>query len=192
MTQLSEKVKELIAKARIVSFAQWKDSHPQAAIDIFQAADDGGRYLTDEDLEQIQSLAPGTGEFIFVVGLLRDNAKEIVDEARQRVLISFPDILNPGGGLYPPERAAACWRDFWHFLRCISYGIAGHHNEYTSTTGLHHMKLLYEELQVPLEAMIDGLEGIKSSSLKRCEPNQQEILAPYFNHLINEMSTFQS
>ncbi|MBW4508521.1 MAG: phycobilisome protein [Scytonematopsis contorta HA4267-MV1] len=192
MIQLSEKVKELIAKARIVSFAQWTSSYPQAVIDIFQAADDEGRYLTDEDLQQIQSLAPTTGEFILVVKFLRDNVKEIVDEARQQVLTTFPDILNPGGGLYPPERAAACWRDFWHFLRCITYGIAGHHTEYTSSTGLEYMKQLYQELQVPLDAMIVGLKGIKIASLKRCEPSQQELLDAYFDHLVNKMSSFQN
>ncbi|WZI66402.1 MAG: hypothetical protein HEQ35_28040 [Gloeotrichia echinulata IR180] len=54
--QLSEKVRELIQKARIVSFATWQNTHPTEAIQLFQAADDEGRYLTDEDLQQIGQL----------------------------------------------------------------------------------------------------------------------------------------
>ncbi|MEH2410697.1 phycobilisome protein [Nostoc sp.] len=191
MTQLSETVKELIAKARIVSFAEWEQSHPKAAIAIFQAADNDIRYLSDEDLLQIITLSPENCALIPVAVLLRDRAAEIVDEAREQVLVTYPEIIQPGGGLYPPERAQACWRDFWHFLRCITYGIAGRHTEYTNPTGLHYMNLLYQELQVPLDAMVLGLKSIKAASLKRCQTNQEETLAPYFDHLISQLATFQ-
>jgi hypothetical protein len=191
MTQLSATVRELITKARIVSFAAWESTHPAAAIAIFQAADDAGRYLTDEDLQQIQTFAAQSSGLIPVAQLLRDRVNEIVSEAREQVLATYPDIVHPGGGLYPPERAIACWRDFWHFLRCITYGIAGSHSEYTSDIGLHYMKLLYQELKVPLDAMVLGLESIKAASLKRCEPDEQATLTPYFDHLIAQLSRFR-
>lgn len=191
MTQLTKTVKELITKARIVSFAQWQQTHPSEAIQIFQAADDAGKYLTDEELTTIEAQVPHNSNFISVVKYLRDHITEIVDEAREQVLTTFPDITSPGGGLYPSERAAACWRDFWHFERCITYGIAGQHVEYTSSEGLHYMKLLYQELKVPLDAMIVGLEGLKATSLKRC-PESQLSLAPYFDHLIEKMAAFQN
>lgn len=186
--QFSQATKQLIAKARIVSFASW-NSHP-AALQRFQAADDQGRYLTDEDLQQIQALSPDTSTLISVAQLLRDQAAEIVAEAREQVLAVYPNIVKPGGGLYPPERAETCWRDFWHFLRCITYGIAGHCTQYTSSEGLHHMQLLYQELQVPLDAMVTGLENLKVASLKRVDANQQEI-TPYFDHLTTQLSHFR-
>ena len=191
-TQFSQTIKELIAKARIVSFAGWEQSHPTAAIRLFQAADDQGRYLTDRDLAQIQTLSPDTSGLIPVAQLLRDQAAEIVSEARENVLAVYPDITHPGGGLYPPERADACWRDFWHFLRCITYGIAGQSTQYTSPDGLHSMQLLYQELQVPLDAMILGLESVKVASLKRLKPDQEAILTPYFDHLITHLRGFRS
>ncbi|BAY26731.1 phycobilisome protein [Calothrix sp. NIES-2100] len=189
--QLSEAVRELINKARIVSFATWDNTHPAAAIQRFQAADDEGRYLTDEDLEQIGQVVPANTALIAVSQGLRDRVHEIVDEARSQVLATFPNITQPGGGLYPSMRADACWRDFWHFLRCITYGIAGQHTDYTSTEGLHYMQLLYKELQVPLDAMVVGLEGIKAASLKRVEPEQQATLAPYFDRLIEQLKQFR-
>ncbi|MBW4691541.1 MAG: phycobilisome protein [Lyngbya sp. HA4199-MV5] len=187
---LSDNVRELIQKARIVSFAIWQDTHPVEAIQRFQAADDEGRYLTDEDVQQIQQLAPTASTLMPVAQQWRDRASEIVDEARAEVLHTFPTIAQPGGGLYPAERADACWRDFWHFLRCITYGIAGQHTDYTSAEGLHYMQLLYQALQVPLDAMVVGLEGIKTASLKRVEPEQHAVLTPYFDQLIEPLKRF--
>lgn len=68
---------------------------------------------------------------------------DIVSEAREQVLAEYPNISGTGGELYPPVRAEACWRDFWHFLGCITYGIAGNTAEFTSDEGLHNMNLLY-------------------------------------------------
>lgn len=189
--QLSEAVRQLIVKARIVSFAAWQSTYPSTIVARFQAADDEGRYLTDEDLQAIATQMPETAGSTAIARMLRDRVAEIVEEARANVLAQFPDITEPGGGLYPPLRAEACWRDFWHFLRCITYGIAGQQTAYTSEDGLYHMKLLYQELRVPLDAMVVGLEGIKTASLKRCPSEQAATLAPYFDHLIAQLDAFR-
>ena len=189
-SSLSEKVKQLIAKARIVSFAGWNTAYPQTAIQIYQAADDEGRYLTDDDLHKIQILVPDRASNFEIVRILRDRAPEIVAEARSQVLDQFPNITQPGGDLHPPLRAEACWRDFWHFLRCITYGIAGQNTQYTSAEGLHFMQQLYQELRVPLAAMVVGLEGIKTASLKRLNTDPSDRLNPYFDHLMAQLKQF--
>jgi Phycobilisome protein len=188
---LSEHLKMLIKKARIMDFQGWSDRHSPEIVALFQAADDNKLYLTDHELTELKHLHPGRGQDLDVVQMLRDRVVEIVDEARAGVLVRFPSILEPGGGLYPPERADACWRDFWQFLRCITYGIAGQQTSYTSESGLHHMRLLYEELQVPLDAMVVGLEGIKSASLKRVPLEQRSDLEPYFDHLTQQLDRFR-
>jgi hypothetical protein len=187
---LSEKVKELIAKAKIMGVANWRDTHSETMMQLLQRADDESRYLTDDDLSEIGRLMPERVEGTEVVKLLRDRVQEIVDEARAGVLAVFPKIMQPGGGLYPAMRAEACWRDFWHFLRCITYGIAAGRVDYTNPEGLHYMELLYEELKVPLDAMVVGLEGIKVAALKRVAAEQGEAIGPYFDHLIGEMKKF--
>jgi hypothetical protein len=191
MPEFSDAIKDLIQKARIVSFDSWQGTHPQAAILRFQSADDERRYLTDEDIAEIQDLAPKTTGLMPEMVVLRDRVAEIVDEARTQVLEKYPELTQPGGGLYPAARAEACWRDFWHFLRCISYGIAGNHPDYLSQIGLHHMEQLYQELRVPLHAMLLGLEGIKTASLKHIGPEQHATLTPYFDHLILHMQHFE-
>jgi hypothetical protein len=186
---LTDRIKELIARARIVSFTNW-ESHPAESIAIFQAAEDARVYLTDADYAKIMALSPQTSSLIPIAQLLRDRVVEIVDEARVEVFAQFPQITEPGGGLYPPERAEACWRDFWHYLRPITYGLSGGYAEYTSAPGLENMRILYQELQVPLDAMTVGLEGMKTASLKRIDVSQHAIVSPYFDHLINQLRSF--
>ena len=186
--QLSDKVKALIAKSRIVNVRQWEGSLSSEAIALVQTADDEGRYLTDEDLQRLE--VTGGLPWLDVAQQLREQAPEIVDEARATVLSSFPGITEPGGGLYPAVRAEACWRDFWHFLRCITYGIASAQEAYTSAEGLEAMEQLYEELKVPLPAMVTGLKGIKQASLSRVPESQRDLLTPYFDHLIEQMARF--
>ncbi|MGB3557119.1 MAG: hypothetical protein WBG66_05525 [Geitlerinemataceae cyanobacterium] len=183
--QLSVRAKQLIPKARIVSFATWEELHSPETIDRFQAADDAGRYLTDADLAVLAD-SPS----VEVVRLLRDRADEIVTIARSQVLDRFPQITEPGGELHPPIRAQACWRDFWHFLRCITYGIAGGSTDYTSEEGLHYMELLYQELKVPLPAMVVGLEALKVESLQRLGSDRSIAFSPYFDRIISELKRF--
>ncbi len=187
---LTDRIKDLIARARIVSFKSWESVHPSASIAIFQAAEDARVYLTDENYAQIAALSPQTSSLIPISQLLRDRVVEIIDEARTEVYTRFPQIAEPGGGLYPPERAEACWRDFWHYLRPISYGLAGSSFEYTSAEGLKNMQALYQELQVPVDAMVVGLDGMKASSLNRIDPSQHAIVTPYFDHLISQLKSF--
>jgi Phycobilisome protein len=187
---ITDRVKELIAKANIVSFDRWRSTHSATVIEIFQAAEAARVYLTDADYQQIETLSPQTSSLIPISKLLRDRVVEIVDEARAEVLVQFPQITAPGGGLYPTERADACWRDFWHYLRPITYGLAGGESEYTSAAGLVHMEQLYRELKVPLDAMAVGLEGIKTASFNRIDPSQQSIVEPYFDSLIGQLKSF--
>ena len=109
-----------------------------------------------------------------------------------RLRARFPQIAEPGGGLYPPERAEACWRDFWHYLRPITYGLAGENSDYLSVEGLENMRLLYQELQVPLDAMTVGLSGLKIASLNRIDPSQHAIVTPYFDRLITQLQSFSA
>jgi hypothetical protein len=187
--ELSQTARELIQKARIVSFAAWGNQYSTQCIALLQAADDEGRYLTDADLAQLESEATQP-DSIQLAQSLRDQAATLVETARRQVLAQFPNITAPGGGLYPAARAEACWRDFWHFLRCITYGIAAQRTDYTSTEGLHFMQLLYQELNVPLDAMLVGLKALKATSLQQFPDLDRPMIAPYFDHLIACLSQF--
>ncbi|MBL1210059.1 phycobilisome protein [Geminocystis sp. GBBB08] len=187
---LTERAKQLIPKARIFTIANFQNVYPESVINIFQNADDQGKYLSELDFTALENSVPNVSENINKAKLLTDKADQIVEQARQKVLSSFPSIIEVGGELYPPERAVACWRDFWHFLRCVSYAVAGKITEFTSQEGLKNMELLYQELQVPLPAMILGLENLKYFSLEEFLPEEKYQISPYFDHLINELKQF--
>lgn len=188
--QLSDRAKELIPKARIVSFTAWKNLYSQEVIAIFQAADNRGQYLTDEDLERIQNLVPDNSLMVAQAKLLREQAADLVAKARAKVLAEFPNIAEPGNDLYPPARAEACWRDFWHFLRSVTYGVAGKNPEFLSQEGLKNMELLYQELRVPVPAMLCGLEQLKTVSLQQFSSQEQDLLAVNFDSLITALKKF--
>jgi hypothetical protein len=190
--EFSDTVKELIIKSRIVSFDRWASTHDPEIIQIFQTADNDRSYLTAAQLTHIAAKSPHTSQLIPIVRQIDDRKTEIIDRSRERVLAHFPTITQPGGGLYPPERAQACWRDFWQFLRCITYGLAGGSPEYTSDAGLEYMRQLYRELAVPLEAMVVGLEGLKIYSIEAIDPSDTGVVVPYFDVLIAKLRSFQS
>ncbi|MEG4323358.1 MULTISPECIES: phycobilisome protein [unclassified Microcoleus] len=188
--QLSEKAKQLIPKARIVSFATWKNLYPDPVIAIFQKADDESRYLTDADLENLKNLLPDSSLMLEEARLLREQAPNFVSKAREKVLADFPNIAEPGNDLYPPERAEACWRDFWHFLRSVSYSIAAKNPEFTSQAGLENMELLYQELRVPVAAMLCGLEQLKTVCLQQFSSQEQDLSGLAFDNLIAGLKQF--
>ncbi|XZN97244.1 MAG: phycobilisome protein [Microcoleus sp.] len=188
--QLSDRAKELIPKARIVSFTAWKNLYSEEVIAIFQAADNRGQYLTDEDLEHIQNLVTDNFLMVAQAKLLREQAPNLVANARAKVLAEFPNIAEPGNDLYPPARAEACWRDFWHFLRSVTYGVAGKNPEFLSQEGLKNMELLYQELGVPVPAMLCGLEQLKTVSLQQFSSEEQDLLSLNFDHLISALKQF--
>ena len=187
---LSEKVQELIGKSRIVSFDDW--SYPNQVLEIFRQAESEGRYLTDEDIASLEKMQPELSASLQHGKLLRDKVENIVSQAREIVIHTNPLLIEPGGGLYPPVRAEACWRDFWHFLRCITYGISGQSINYTSDLGLKYMEQLYQELQVPLDSMVLGLEQLKKFGLAEFEPTQRYELEPYFDRLTESMRHFSA
>ncbi|MDJ1176659.1 hypothetical protein [Roseofilum capinflatum] len=188
---LSPSVQELIRKAQIVSFQSWVGSVQPEVIQVFEQANQERQYLTDEQFDRLAGLGEEKGEWFAIARGLRDRSSEIVDRARSQVLEQFPQITQPGGALYPEKRAENCWRDFWHFLRCIHYGVAGKSPQYTSAEGLHYMDLLYQELEVPLEAMVVGLEAMKQISIEMCGGNKKTELLPYFDHLIDRLKVFE-
>ena len=54
------------------------------------------------------------------------------------------------------------------------------------------MNLLYQELQVPLDAMVVGLEGVKAASLKRIDPQYHAQLVLCFDQLIDQLRKFKN
>lgn len=102
-------------------------------------------------LEASQLPSPG-GTNAQAADAIRMHAAASIDAARAAVLREYRAIDQPGGALYPEHRARACWRDLSEFARVVSYGVAVGY-EVFSDKGVDVMRLVYEELQVPMDAM---------------------------------------
>jgi len=92
---------------------------PQAA--AAAAAQAGGRFHTDAEL----AAAAASPTAAAAAATLRDRVDALIAAARAAVGDVHPGIFDAGGGLHPPFRAVACWRDCWHFFRVASYAVAG-------------------------------------------------------------------
>eukprot|EP00184_Porphyridium_aerugineum_P005078 CAMPEP_0184696570 /NCGR_PEP_ID=MMETSP0313-20130426/3815_1 /TAXON_ID=2792 /ORGANISM="Porphyridium aerugineum, Strain SAG 1380-2" /LENGTH=274 /DNA_ID=CAMNT_0027155213 /DNA_START=75 /DNA_END=899 /DNA_ORIENTATION=+ len=136
-------------------------------------AEEAKRFLS---VEELASLNRPHEDGPIIAQFLALNVDRIVDESRKEIYKRFPDIDKPGGGLYPEFRAQACWRDFWHFTRVISYAIALNlHGNYLNSDGLEIMRQMYMAFKVPLDAMVVGIESLEYHSRKIFLESDQPI-----------------
>ena len=158
---------------------------------IFAEADELRRQLLPNELDHLSRNPRSAAR---LVGSLQPEAEALVARARNQLLEEQPELIQPGGGLYPPFRAAACWRDLWQFLRCVLYGAASGIVDFTAPRGVQALELLYQELHVPLGAMVRGLELLKQHTMMIC-PMQQptgDTVVACFDHLIGSLRGFQA
>lgn len=154
---------------------------------VFSDANQQRRHLSAAELRSFRELDRNEAD---MVGALQPSARQLVDHARRQLLLQDPGLVESGGALYPPYRAEACWRDLWHFQRCVFYGAACGIEDFTSPRGVKAMRLLYRELRVPLQAMVEGLLLLRNETLAACGWQSQPMLQGSFNHLIGILSSF--
>lgn len=187
---LSARALALIPQARILGLPG--DPRLNAAQrNIFAKADELRRQLHPDELDQLSGNPHSAAR---LVGALQPQAEKLVARARSQLLQEQPELIQPGGGLYPPFRADACWRDLWQFLRCVLYGSASGIVDFTAPRGMEALALLYQELHVPMGAMVRGMELLKQNAMMIC-PEQQphdNTAVACFDHLIGSLQDFRA
>ena len=120
---------------------------------------------------------------------LQDLVPELVNQSRSALLSDEPDLVKPGGKLHPQERADACWRDCFHFLRVSLYGIALKRTEITDREGMVALAELYSLLDVPVPALLRALAHLRQHSMQAyadlCSASQAKALGGTVNHISN-------
>lgn len=141
-------------------------------------------------LEASQLPAPG-GANAQAADAIRLHANDAIAVARAVVLREFPGIDQPGGALYPENRANACWRDLSEFARVVSYGVAVGDDVF-SEKGVEIMKLVYDELRVPMDAMLTAVNtlGKEISSRVSDEPEVRMEIGKGFAALLEVLEGF--
>ncbi|WP_041426332.1 hypothetical protein [Synechococcus sp. CC9311] len=122
---------------------------------------------------------------------LQHRLPELINNAKETLIRKIPNITEPGGSLYPKERAEACWRDCFHFARISIYGTAAGYTNITDKEGVKAIQELYKILEVPIDALIICLKELQENCKKvyseRKEKKDLKLLDGCFNHLVEKI-----
>ena len=159
---------------------------PQATRSILERADQVQRQLTTDELAKICQLSGMDGS---LPGSLIQRSDQLVNQARGHLLETQPHLVQPGGALYPQDRADACWRDCWNFLRVITYAVACNQSCFTNPSGMAALRELYRRMNVPIEGMNIALVQLKKLALEGfSRSNEQQLISDCFQHLSDQLN----
>ncbi len=177
--------KTLVQFAQVQGLSINKDL-PQPTRSILERADQARRQLTADELATICQLS-GIDESL--PGSLIQRSDQLVNQARSHLLETQPHLVQPGGALHPQDRAEACWRDCWNFLRVITYAVACNQSRFTSPYGMAALRELYRRMNVPIEGMNVALCQLKELALEGVSrPNDRQLVNDCFQHLHAELN----
>lgn len=150
-----------LAQAAQVCGLSKRGTIPPEVKAIVGNADADKRHLNMDELSIVCKLC-ATSEH--AIRALIDDASNLVDGARRRLLNEQGNLVLPGGKLYPDYRAEACWRDCHQFHRVITYGVACNCSKITDSDGMESLRMLYKLVDVPVPALLFALKQLRSLS----------------------------
>ncbi len=159
---------------------------PHQVRQIIGAADQERRQLSQEEL---LSLCAASGQDASLPQRLQTQADELVHQARRHLLEQQPHLVQPGGSLFPSERAEACWRDCWNFLRVITYAVACKRSDFTNPSGMAALRELYRVMNVPTEGLNIALYQLKVLALQGMNQEvDRALISDCFQHLSEQLN----
>ena len=152
-------------------------------------ADDELRYPTSGELQGIADFMKTGGQRMRIAQVLADNEKKVVDQASSSLWKLRPDFIAKGGNAYGQKQRALCLRDYGWYLRLITYGIIAGDKDPIEDIGLVGVREMYNALDVPVPGMVAAIECLKDASLALLTEAQSAEAAPYFDYIIQAMSS---
>ena len=177
--------KTLVQTAQVQGLSLNQDL-PQTTRRILERADQAQRQLTNAELATI---CQASGIDQSLPGSLIQRSDHLVNQARAQLFATQPHLVQPGGALHPQDRAEACWRDCWNFLRVVIYAVACNQNCFTNPSGMAALRELYRRMNVPIEGMNIALGQLKELALEGVSrSNDRQLISGCFLHLQNELN----
>jgi len=128
--------------------------------DLILVADDELRYPSSGELRCMADFLSGGAQRIRIAKILTEN-----------------------------ERKIQCLRDFSWYLRLVTYGVLAGSTELIQKIGLEGAREMYNSLGVPMPGMVESMRCLKDASLALLSNDDAAVAAPYFDFLIQGMST---
>ena len=120
---------------------------------------------------------------------LQQKAESLVTAARCHLLKRQPELVLEGGSLFPPERAEACWRDCWDFLRLVIYAVACNQSCFTDIDGMAALRELYRRMEVPTEGLNIALRQLQLLALEEVsQSSDHQLIDACFQHLRDQLN----
>ena len=185
MSEASPQINELIKKAKVQGLSEdlTLDFKVRTAI---ENADKGKRHLTREEIMTICEIS---GTSTSEISRIQAKSNDLVTASRKGLMEEQPDLVKPGGALYPSERAEACWSDCWQFLRVINYAYACNKTKFTSPKGMTALRELYKKMGVPLSGLSTALRYLEILTASEVETSKGKAqLTKIFEHLTQELN----
>ena len=177
--------KTLVQTAQVQGLSLNQDL-PQVTRSILERADQAQRQLTPDELATI---CQASGIDQSLPGSLIQRSDHLVNQARAQLLATQPHLVQPGGALHPQDRADACWRDCWNFLRVIIYAVACNKCCFTNTSGMAALRELYKRMNVPVAGMNIALDQLKELALEGVlRSNDRQLISGCFQHLRDQLN----
>ena len=181
----ADQIRALAQRAKVCGL----DEDPTIPINLRQVIATANRDQRLLTAEELQHCCRWSGVDCAPLVSLQDLVPELVNQSRWEMLSDEPDLVKPGGKLHPQERADACWRDCFHFLRVSLYGIALKRSEITDREGMVALAELYSLLDVPVPALLRALAHLRQHSMQAyadlCSAGQAKALGETVNHISN-------
>ena len=185
MSKENKQINELIKIAKVQGLSEDPTLDFQVRTAI-KNADKEKRHLTQEDIRKICKIS---GTSTSEISLIQTKSKDLVTASKKGLLEEQPDLVKPGGALYPYERAEACWSDCWQFLRVINYAYACNKTKFTSPKGMAALRELYKKMGVPISGLSTALrylEVLTTNEVGTAKGKAQ--LTNIFEHLTQELN----
>jgi allophycocyanin alpha subunit len=151
-------------------------------------ADAEARYLSPGELDQIRSFVTSGERRVRIAQVLTDSRERIVKQAGDQLFQKRPDVVSPGGNAYGEEMTATCLRDLDYYLRLITYGVVSGDVTPIEEIGIVGVREMYKSLGTPIDAVVEGVRGLKSVALSLLSGDDAAEAGSYFDYVIGAMS----
>ncbi|NJR74485.1 MAG: phycocyanin subunit beta [Scytonema sp. CRU_2_7] len=132
---------------------------------VVSQADTRGEYVSDSQIDALNSMVGDGLKRIDTVNRITGNASSIVASAARALFAEQPQLIAPGGNAYTNRRMAACLRDMEIILRYVTYAIFTGDASILDDRCLNGLRETYLALGVPGGSVAAGVSKMKDAAI---------------------------
>ncbi|MBD3880646.1 allophycocyanin subunit alpha [Phormidium tenue FACHB-886] len=150
-------------------------------------ADAEARYLSPGELDRIKGFVTSGERRLRIAQVLTDSRERIVKQAGDQLFQKRPDVVSPGGNAYGEEMTATCLRDLDYYLRLVTYGVVAGDVTPIEEIGIVGVREMYKSLGTPIEAVGEGVRGLKNVAASLLSGEDAAEAGTYFDYVIGAL-----